>query len=213
VAAPLGINAPDAKAAAGRLGFRDHKMASSVEKDDALSMTARPAPDIKTRKVAILVADGVDLLTFKRLQLDLVEAGAQCKIIAPQLGTVTTSSGKQLAVDHTFHNTASIMFDAVLVPGGAASATALSQTGEAVHFVLEAYKHCKAVCALDDGAQLLGTLGFALEEHGDAVMEPTAGVLLADARKAAEGRISQAFIAAITAHRHWDRLNVDAVPA
>ena len=35
----------------------------------------------------------------------------------------------------------------------------------------------------------------------------------ADARKAAEGQISQAFIAAIASHRHWDRLNVDAVPA
>ncbi len=213
VAAPLGINAPDARAAAGRLGFREYRMPPTVEKDAALSMSARPAPDIKTRKVGILVADGVDLLTFKRLQQDLQDAGAQCKIIAPQLGTVTTSSGKQLVVDHTFHNTASVMFDAVLVPGGAASAAALSQVGEAVHFVLEAYKHCKPICALDDGVQLLGTLGFTLEAQGDAVMEPTAGVLLADARKAAEGRISQAFIAAITAHRHWERLNVDAVPA
>ncbi len=213
VAAPLGIKAPDAKAAAGRLGFRDYKIPQTIETDAALSMTSRPAPDIKTRKIAILVADGVDLLTFKRLQLDLQEAGAQCKLIAPQLGTVTTSSGKQLAVDHTFSNMSSVMFDAVLVPGGAASAEALSQLGDAVHFVLEAYKHCKSICALDDGAQLLSTLGFALTGNGEQVMEPTVGVLLADARKAAEGQISQAFIAAITSHRHWERLNVDAVPA
>ena len=213
VAMPLGINAPDAKAAAGRLGFREYKIPQTIEKDDALSMVSRPATDIKTRKVAILVADGVDLLTFKRLQLDLQEAGAQCKIIAPHLGTVSTSSGKQLAVDHTFSNMPSVMFDAVLVPGGAASAAALSQLGDAVHFVLEAYKHCKAICALNEGSQLLSTLGFALAGQGDQVMEPTAGVLLADARKAAEGQITQAFIAAVSKHRHWDRLNVDAVPA
>ncbi len=213
VAGPLGINAPDAKAAAGRLGFRDYKITSTVEEDAALSMSNHPAPGIKTRKIAILVADGVDLFTFKRLQSDLLEAGAQCKIVAPQLGPIITSSGKQLSADHTFSNMPSVMFDAVLVPGGAVSVTSLVQLGDAVHFVLEAYKHCKAICAVNEGVQLLRTLGFALEAHGDQVMEPTAGVLLADARKAADGRISQAFIAAIASHRHWDRLNVDAVPA
>ncbi|MDP1953080.1 MAG: catalase [Polaromonas sp.] len=212
VAAPLGIQAPDAKAAAGRLGFRDYKIAQTVEEDAALSM-ARPAPDIKTRKVAILVADGVDLFTFKRIQQDLLDAGAVCKVIAPQLGTVNTSSGKQLAVDHTFANMPSVMFDAVLLPGGVNSASALAQLGDAVHFVLEAYKHCKTVCALNEGVQLLSTLGFALESQGSQVMEPTAGVLMADARKAAEGQISQALMAAMARHRHWDRVNVDAVPA
>ena len=212
VAAPLGINAPDAKAAAGRLGFRDYKIAQTVEDDAALSM-ARPAPDIKTRRVAILVADGVDLFTFKRIQQDLLDAGAVCKVIAPQLGTVNTSSGKQLPVDHTFANMPSVMFDAVLLPGGTESVVALAQLGGAVHFVLEAYKHCKTICALNEGAQLLSTLGFALEAQASQVMVPTAGVLLADARKAAEGQISQALIAAIASHRHWDRVNVDAVPA
>jgi len=212
VAAPLGIKAPDARAAAGRLGFRDYKITQTVEDDAALSM-ARPAPDIKTRKVAILVADGVDLFTFKRIQQDLLDAGAVCKVIAPQLGTVNTSSGKQLAVDHTFANMPSVMFDAVLLPGGTDSVVALAQLGDAVHFVLEAYKHCKTVCALNEGVQLLSTLGFALETQGNQVMEPTAGVLMADARKAGEGQISQALIAAIASHRHWDRVNVDAVPA
>jgi catalase len=60
---------------------------------------------------------------------------------------------------------------------------------------------------------LLGSLGFALEGKGDQVMEPTTGVLLADARNAADGQIAQAFISSIASHRHWDRLNVDAVPA
>ena len=213
VAAPLGINAPDAKAAAGRLGFRDYKISQTVEDDAALSMAARPGADVKTRKVAILVADGVDLLSFKRLQQELQDAGVQCRIIAPQLGPVTTSSGKQLAADHTFTNMPSVMFDAVLIPGGAGSATTLAQLGNAVHFVLEAYKHCKSLCALNEGVQLLGTLGFALEAQGGALMQPTPGVLMADSRKAEEGQISQAFIAAIASHRHWDRLNVDAVPA
>jgi catalase len=213
VAAPLGIDAPDSKAAAGRLGFRDYRITQTIEEDTALSMANRPASSVKTRKIAILVADGVDLLTFKRLQQELQDAGALCKVVGPHLGAVSTSSGKQITVDHTFATMPSIMFDAVLLPGGSTSVGTLSQLGDAVHFILEAYKHCKPICAVNEGVQLLGTLGFALESQSDQVMEPTNGVLMADARKAAEGHISQAFIAAIASHRHWERLNVDAVPA
>jgi catalase len=71
VAAPLGIKPPDPKAAAGRLGFRDYRITSKVEEDPALRMVGRPGGSAKTRKVAILVADGVEAGALKRLQQDL----------------------------------------------------------------------------------------------------------------------------------------------
>jgi catalase len=213
VAAPLGIKPPDPKAAAGRLGFRDYRITSKVEEDPALRMVGRPGATAKTRKVAIMVADGVEAAALKRLQQDLADAGVQCKLVAPHLGTVSTSSGRQLAVDHTFTNAPSVMFDAVLIPGGSESAATLGGMGEAVHFVLEAYKHCKTICAVNDGAQLLGTLGFSLGKDLEHVGVPTPGVLIADARKVTDGQVSQDFLAAIALHRHWDRLNVDAIPA
>jgi catalase len=37
--------------------------------------------------------------------------------------------------------------------------------------------------------------------------------MLADSLKAVEGQISQEFVAAMGQHRHWDRANLDAVPA
>lgn len=168
---------------------------------------------MKTRKVAILVADGVEPATIKRIQQDLLDAGAVCKLVAPHLGTVSTASGRQLAVDHTFANMPSVMFDAVLIPGGADSAAALCGLGDAVHFVLEAYKHCKSICAVNEGGQLLRTLGFSQGNNPDMVTVPTAGVMLADARKVLEGSVSQDFMAAIALHRHWGRLNVEAIPA
>lgn len=213
IAAPLGIAAPDPKAAAGRLGFRDYRITNKVDEDPALRMAGRPGGGVRTRKVAILVADGVEAATVRRIQHDLTEAGALCKLVAPHLGTVSTASGRQLAVDHTFANMPSVMFDAVLIPGGAASAAALSGLGEAVHFVLEAYKHCKTICAVNDGVQLLGTLGFGHGKNPELVTVPTAGVLIADGRKVLDGQVSQDFMAAIALHRHWDRLNVDAIPA
>ncbi len=213
VAVALGIAVPDPKAAAGRLGFRDYRITSKVDEDPALRMVGRPGGGVKTRKVAILVADGVEAAPLRRLQQDLTEAGALCKLVAQHLGTVSTASGRQLAVDHTFANMPSVMFDAVLIPGGASSAAALSGLGEAVHFVLEAYKHCKTICAVNDGVQLLGTLGFGQGKNPELVTVPTAGVLIADGRKVLDGQVSKDFMAAIALHRHWDRLNIDAIPA
>ncbi|MGA8783898.1 MAG: catalase [Polaromonas sp.] len=213
VAAPLGIKAPDPKAAAGRAGFRDYRITNKVDEDAALSMMARPGASIKTRRIAILVADGVETAALRRLRQDLADAGAICRLVAQHLGTVSTASGRQLAVDHTFANMPSVMFDAVLIPGGNASVATLCGLGKALHFVLQAYKHGKTICALNEGVQLLGTLGFSLGNNPDQITVPTAGVILADARKVLDGEVSKDFMAAIALHRHWDRLNVDAVPA
>jgi catalase len=117
-------------------------------------------------------------------------------------------------VDHTLSNTSSVMFDAVLMPGGVASAEELCRNGSAVHFALEAYKHCKPICTINEGVRLLSSLGFSLSRHKDtALTVPTPGVVIADSQKAIEGQISQEFIAAMLQHRHWDRINLDSVPA
>lgn len=214
IGASLGIKPPDSKAAAGRLGFRDHSAISKVDEDAALSMAVRRAgASVKTRRIAILIADGVENITLRRIREDLEQAGAFCKLVAPHLGTVTTVSGRQLVVDHTLANMPSVMFDAVLIPGGSASVATLCGLGEAVHFVLEAYKHCKTICAVNEGVQLLSTLGFGQAQNPDKVSEPGAGILIADVRKVLDGQMSQDFITAIALHRHWDRLNIDAVPA
>lgn len=213
VASTLGIGAPDPKAASGRLGFRDYRLTVKVEEDSALSMTPRGNPGIKTRKIAVLVADGVDAPAVRRLVLDLTGAGAVCRFVGAQLGSVSTATGKLLTVDQTFSNMPSVMFDAVLIPGGAECTQTLCTMGEAVHFVLEAYKHCKTICALNEGHQLLATLGFKSAGNPEMIDVPTPGVLLADARKVLDGQVSVDFQAALSVHRHWDRLNAQAVPA
>ncbi len=213
VAATLGINVPDLKAAAGRLGFRDHRITNKVNEDPALRMVGRAGSSVKTRRIAILVADGIEAISIRRIQRDLTDAGAICKIIGPHLGNVSTASGRQLAVDHTFLTMPSIMFDAVLLSGGADGANALCAMGDAVHFVLEAYKHCKTICAVNEGVQLLHTLGFRQGSNPELVSSPAAGIIIADARKVADGQLSHDFMAAVALHRHWDRPNIDSVPA
>jgi catalase len=214
VAEPLGIDAPDAKAAAGRPGFRDYRITMPIEESPALSMAGTGDGTIKTRKVAILVADGVDSASLKPMREAIEQAGAQCKVVGLRLGTVNSASKRQVEVDVTFANTPSVMFDAVLIPAGKGSAETLSRNGDAVHFVLEAYKHCKAICAVGDGSQLLSTLGIQA-----GMRASPAGVVLAATPVSSLGdhtealQVAHAFIAAIAKHRHWDRPDIDAVPA
>jgi catalase len=207
VAEPLGIAVPDPKAAAGRAGFRDVRAKLPIEASAALSMEGNGG-SIATRKVAVLVAGGVELGALRVIQQALQDAGASCRIVAAHLGFVATSSGQQLAVDHTFATMPSVMFDAVLVPGGAASAEALARDGDAVHFALEAYKHCKPLCVIGEGLQLLGTLGIKL---GETAGVP--GVLVGKNDPPARAQLAQDFIAAIARHRHWARPNLEGIPA
>jgi catalase len=112
-------------------------------------------------------------------------------------------------VDHTFGNMPSVMFDAVLVPGGASSAQALARNGDAVHFILEAFKHCKAICVIGEGVQMLRTLGIGIGEPEPAVP----GIVLGKNDPPLRTQLAQEFIAAIARHRHWLRPNLEAVPA
>ncbi len=214
VAEPLGIGAPDARAAAGRSGFRDHRMALAIEESPALRMADTGDGSVKTRKIAILVADGVDSASLKPIREALEAAGAQCKVVGPRLGTVASASKRQIEVDATFAAMPSIMFDAVLIPAGKDGAAALRQNGEAQHFALEAFKHCKAICTVGEGVELLSLVGV-----GRAPADAPAGVVVAETPvtnlgdTTAATEIATAFIAAIARHRHWDRANIDAVPA
>jgi catalase len=214
VAEALGINAPDAKAAAGRAGFREHRMSLPIDESPALRMVDSGDGTAKTRKVAILVADGVDSASLKPIRDAIEQAGVQCKAIGSRLGTVASASKRQLDIDATFVNMPSIMFDAVLVPAGAQGAQALAQNGDAVHFVLEAFKHCKAICTVGEGVELLASLGIGADSQAappGVVVAATPVTNLGDFAAATE--IANAFVAAIGKHRHWDRPHIDAVPA
>ena len=214
VAEPLGINAPDAKAAAGRAGFREHRMSLPIEESRALSMADTGDGSVKTRKVAILVMDGIDSASLKPIREAIEQAGAQCKVVGPRLGTVASASKRQLDVDATFANMPSVMFDAVLVPAGAQGAEALARNGDALHFVLEAFKHCKAICTVGEGVKLLATLGVGADPAkapAGVVVAATPATNLGDTSAAAQ--IAHDFVAAIAKHRHWDRANIEAVPA
>jgi catalase len=182
----------------------------------ALSMANTLKDSIKTRKVAFLVADGVDETAAHNMAKALEAAGAMAKLVAPHGGVIRGAKGKEMPVDFSLLTTSSVLFDAVYVPGGAESVAALKAEPDAVHFINEAFKHCKTIAATGEGVDLLrasyvtGDLRF--EEGGKGTPKATIEGLMvgsaSDARKIADD-----FIAAIAQHRHWSREQKGDVPA
>ncbi|CAH2604082.1 catalase II [Rhodovastum atsumiense] len=162
----------------------------------ALSMD-RPADSIRGRKVAILAAEGVDATQLGAVQTRLHQEGAKTEVIAAVAGSVKAADGSALPVDRPAPNAPSVLYDAVVIPGGAA-ATALAGMGQALHFVLESFAHGKPVAALGEGAEILKKMSLA---PGDGVVTGT------DVDK-----VMHELVLAMKQHRHHGRLTA-AVPA
>jgi len=179
--------------------YQDKPQKQSIDKSPALSMANSPKDTIKTRQIAILAADGVDGAALKAMQSALLKEGAQSKIIAPHGGSIKDNKGAEIKVDMSFLTAASVVFDAVYVPGGAAM---LAGNADAIHFINEAYRHCKAIAA-DEIAILDETyVGAKLKKDGAAA----AGVITGKGKE-------KEFIHAIAQHRFWEREKNDKVPA
>jgi len=174
----------------------------------ALSMANTVKNTIKSRQVAILAADGVDGDSLNAMKQALEAAGAQTKIVAPHLGFIASANGKQIKADQSFLTSASVLFDAVYVADGAKSAALLQGEPDAVHFVNEAYKHCKAIAATGAGAKLIeiSAVGAKLKNEGKSGDKTTETGVLID-------RVANEFITAIAQHRFWERENPGKVPA
>jgi catalase len=154
-----------------------------------------------TRKVAILAADGVDQDAVGAMQRALLAAEAVSKIVATHGGSLKTGDGGALAVDFTFLTVGSVLFDAVFIPGGAPSTSALAGDAAAVLFVRETYKHCKAIAATGTGLAVLEAAGVDARE-------------VLTRREGANGQLTGAFIKAIAQHRDWSReAKAQTVPA
>jgi catalase len=186
------------------------KMASEVAYSSALSMLSLTGKEgIKTRKIAILAADGVDGKAIADMRQALADAGAQTKIIGLRLGEIAAADGQGVPIAHRIDTMPSVVFDAVFIPGGAPSVASLIELDEAQQFVRQAYKHAKIIAAAGEGAQLLSAVGI-IGDQSQAHYPP--GIIVAPEGKSVSD-IAQAFIAAIAGHRQWERPTLASLTA
>jgi catalase len=174
------------------------RAAGKQKPSPALSLLNRGVPGIKTRKIAVLAAPGSDGAAIKSVQAALKSQGATPLLVAPTLAPIDGMNP-----DATISGMPSIMFDGVVVVGGAQGTKALAQSGDARHFVLEAFRHLKAIAATGAGKDVLSASH--LPEKGD-------GVFIGDDGKVEA--VLKPFIEAVGQHRVWARRQMaETVPA
>lgn len=192
--------------------YEPKKVKPLIDQSPALSMANTVKDTIATRKVAFLIAQGVDDTSFEAVKKALEKEGAIVEVIAPRLGEINTARNASITVQHSFLTAASVLFDAVYIPGGSESINALKNEPDAIHFINETYRHCKAIGAAEDAtALLLDTyLSKSVGKDKKLLSDETIGVLIH--RNDLEA-FTSSYIRAIANHRFWERETQRKVPA
>jgi catalase len=187
----------------------------------ALSQASLPGePSLAGRKVAVLAANGVVAESLEAVRTALAAEGVAVEVLAPVAGDLVTADGGTLPADRAMNTTASVLYDAVVVADGADAVDTLTADGYAVHFLAEAYKHAKPLGLLGAGALLADAGQLPFDELGDRPSTPPSkpiahaadGVVWLPEKAASAQEFIQDFMAAMLAHRHFDR-PVDGIPA
>ena len=134
------------------------KAAAPVREMDpspALQIIGKMKDTLMGRAIGILVADGSDGATIRKIKKAAASAGASVKIIAPRVGGVKLADGSMLAADGQLAGTPSVLFDAIAVILSEKGAKALSMESAAIDFVRDAFGHLKAIAADQGGRTLL----------------------------------------------------------
>jgi catalase len=155
----------------------------------ALRLYGKFKPTLAGRKVGLLLGSGFDAKTKKQV-VSLIEAeGAKAAIVTSKIEGEVDSGGNMAASDMALRASPSVLFDAVLILAGPEGDKQLATDPNAVSFLMDAKRHCKA-------------MGFA----GIPVLTKKAGVALEAGIIDLSGKSGlQEFIDAARTGRFWDR--------
>jgi catalase len=169
-----------------------------VEKSSALSMKVREGKgNVKTRKVAFLIDDGVSKASVDKMKTALEKEGAEAVLIAPHVGKIKFKEGGEVDIQHSYLTEASVCYDAFYTPGGD-SVKALKDNADYLQFINEGYRHCKAL-AFAKGAEELSKRSFVDKDKG-VIFEST-------------DHLAEDFIGIMKEHRIWEREKSRKVPS
>lgn len=191
--------------------YQPVQVEGALVKSTPLSMANTVKDSIVSRKIAFLVADGVDSDSIKTVKKTLEDQKAIVDLIAPRQGFVTAANSEIVPVQHSFLTMDSVMYDAVYVPGGANSVATLEADADAVHFLNQAFRHCKPIAADVSAIQVFEATYFfrKLPEKFDEKIALRDGIVINNRPKS----LADLFVKAISQHRFWEREKSRKVPA
>ncbi|MFN2427770.1 MAG: catalase [Candidatus Binatia bacterium] len=191
VAAGLGIEVPPAMP---RVAPAPHP---EVKASPPLSLLARPGEcGVRTRQIAILVADGVDHPSLAALATAIKEAGAVAHFVGPRVGMFTAEDGAMIEANKSMENSPSVLFDAVVLPDGEVAIETLARDGHTMEYLKDQFRHCKTILALGKSQKLLEMAGILVDSEDPGILVAEAGEVSA---------VATQFLEAVAAHRHFMR--------
>jgi catalase len=186
-----------------------------------VSVERTPHDSIKTRKVAALIGPGFSAAQLNALKQRLLAEGALLNTVSQTLNPVAADDGLSVVPDKSYRTGASVLFDAVYIPGGA-HIDDLKTHGDVIHFINEAFRQCKPLGATGEAVDL-----FEIADIGD--IDISGGALVTDrgvvtsigqaaatgrrARAAVDTEFIEAFVEAMKQHRFFVGRAKESVPA
>ena len=172
-----------------------------VQKSDALSLMARPGTlGIKTRRIAILIADGVDGEAARAIHEQLADQVAVPRFVGIKMGPAESVNGDPVEVEVSLEAAPAVLWDAMIVPDGAGSAEALAHSGHAMEFLKDQYRHLKPILLFGAAATLPAKANIPAELPSGEV-DPG---LLRFAGDESDSAL-QAFVEVLSKHRVFER--------
>ncbi|MBK1715657.1 catalase HPII [Rubrivivax gelatinosus] len=168
-----------------------------VRLSPALSLLARPGDGAVTaRKVAVLVAAGVNWAPLAGVRDRLTQAGAVVRLVAPFIGLLRSAEGTELDAEASLENEPGFLFDAIVLPDGQDGVDALAANAHTMDFVRDTYRHGKPLLVFGAGTGLLAAAGVPQQPGQDPAL-----VIVQDD---APGAVA-AFMQALGAPRRFER--------
>jgi catalase len=172
---------------------------AEVRKSERLSLFARPGDgSIRTRRVAIVIAPGVDAEKIRQIQEALLGEGAVPRLVGARLGAIEALDDESLEADVTLEAAPSVLFDALILPNVAAPDGA--GAGLLLEFIKDQFRHAKSILAFGAAQALLESAGIPPTLPSG---EPDPGVIRGDEANL-DATLAE-FVTALARHRHFER--------
>jgi catalase len=160
-----------------------------LEPSPALRLYGKFKPTLAGRKVGVLLGAGFDARLKKDVVSQIESEGANAAIVTAKIQGEVDSQGQLLPGDMALRASPSVLFDAVVILAGPEGDKKLAADPNAVTFLRDAERHCKAV-----GFSGIPSLS---EEVG---IEEDPGIIDISGKTGLKG-----FIAAALTGRFWER--------
>jgi catalase len=116
-----------------------------LEPSPALRLYGKFKPTLQGRKVGILLGAGFDAKLKKHLDSQIKAEGAKSATITSKIEGELDSIGQLAPADMALRASPSVLFDAVVVLSGPGGDKKLASDPNALGFLMDAKRHCKAV--------------------------------------------------------------------